>query len=98
MKSSATKNKHHGSDFDDFLGEEGLYDKACAVAAKRVIAARLKEVMQEKKISVSRLAVMMDTKRPAINRLLDENNCALSLRTLSRAASALGKTIRMELV
>jgi antitoxin HicB len=98
MSRNAKKNKHHGGDFDDFLKEEGIYEKACATAAKRVIAARLREIMEEKHISITKLALMMDTKRPAINRLLDENNYALSLRTLSRAAAVLGKTIRVELV
>ena len=32
------KNKHIGSDFDDFLQEEGLLAEAEATAVKRVIA------------------------------------------------------------
>jgi antitoxin HicB len=35
-------NPHLGSDFDDFLREEGLYDEAHAVAVKRVLAHELK--------------------------------------------------------
>lgn len=33
-------NRHVGSDFDDFLAEEGLLEDATAVAIKRVIADR----------------------------------------------------------
>ena len=33
-----TSNPHLGSDFDDFLREDGLYDEAQAVAVKRVLA------------------------------------------------------------
>ncbi len=38
-------NPHIGSDFDDFLGEEGLYDEAQAVAVKRVLAHELETSM-----------------------------------------------------
>ncbi len=31
-------NKHIGSDFDDFLDEEGVLEEATALAVKRVLA------------------------------------------------------------
>ena len=31
-------NPHLGTDFDDFLREEGLYDEAQGIAVKRVLA------------------------------------------------------------
>jgi uncharacterized protein YutE (UPF0331/DUF86 family) len=34
------KNKHTGSDFDDFLKEEGIFEECTAEAIKRVIAFR----------------------------------------------------------
>ena len=40
----------------------------------------------------------MKTSRAAINRILDEKNYSLSLKTLSRAATALGKRLKLELV
>ena len=40
----------------------------------------------------------MKTSRAAVNRLLDAKNYSLSLRTLAKAASALGKRIKVELV
>jgi hypothetical protein len=36
-----TSNPRLGSDFDDFLREEGLYDEAQAIAVKRVLAHEL---------------------------------------------------------
>lgn len=39
--------KHIGSDFDDFLAEEGLLAETEAVALKRVIAFQIEKLMQE---------------------------------------------------
>jgi len=39
--------KHLGSDFDDFLREEGLLDEAEAVASKRVLACQVSEASGE---------------------------------------------------
>jgi hypothetical protein len=39
--------KHIGSKFDNFLDEEGLLAEAEAVAAKRVIAFQLRELMKK---------------------------------------------------
>ena len=42
--------KHIGNSFDDFLDEEGLLAETEAVAAKRVIAFQLKELMKKQKL------------------------------------------------
>ena len=34
-------NRHLGTDFDDFLREQGFYDEAQAIAAKRMLAFEL---------------------------------------------------------
>jgi antitoxin HicB len=46
-----THNPHTGSDFDDFLREEGLYEECNAIAIKRVLARQLAEEMKLKKIT-----------------------------------------------
>jgi hypothetical protein len=58
-----THNPHTGSDFDDFLREEGIYEECnadswcvtaleeLAIAIKRVLARQLAEEMKLKKIS-----------------------------------------------
>lgn len=38
--------KHIGSDFDDFLSDEGVLEEAEAVATKRVIAYQLAQEME----------------------------------------------------
>jgi antitoxin HicB len=39
-------NPHTGSEFDDFLKEEGLYEDCSAIAIKRVLARQLTEEMK----------------------------------------------------
>lgn len=92
------KYSHRGSNFDDFLKEEGLYEAVSAAAAKRIIANQVSESLKELDKSMTDLAKEMKTSRAAIHRLLDEKNDAISLKTLVKAASALGKTLKIELV
>ena len=54
--------------------------------------------MKEKKLTVSALAKRMHTSRAAINRILDPANPSITLGTLEKAALALGKRWRFELV
>lgn len=91
-------NKHIGSSFDDFLAEEGLLSDVEAVALKRVIAFQLEQEMKRSGLSKTELASRMETSRSAVDRLLDPENHAVTLRTLERAAGVLGKRLRLELV
>jgi len=89
--------KHIGSNFDDFLEEEGVLAEAEAIAVKRVIAFQLEEMMKQQKLSKTQLAKQMKTSRSAVERLLDPDNPSVTLLTLERAARALGRSIRIEL-
>lgn len=91
------KNKHIGSDFDDFLREEQLLAETEAVAVKRVIAYQIQKEMAERRISKSALARMMRTSRSSLDRLLDPDNGSVTLLTLQSAAIALGKRLRVDL-
>ncbi len=90
--------KHTGSNFDEFLEEEGLLSESEATAAKRVIAFQLSQFMKEHKLSKSEMARRMQTSRSALDRLLDASNASVTLRTLDRAARALGRQLRIALV
>ena len=90
------KNKHIGSDFDDFLREDGALDHTEAVAIKRVIAHELSEAMKEKRLTKSAMANQMHTSRSALDRLFDPSNEAVTLHTLLRAATVLGKRLKVE--
>ena len=92
------KNKNIGSDFDDFLAEEGIRDNVEATAIKRVIAFQIKKEMKKKNITKTEMARKMHTSRTAIERLFDPENESITLVTLNKAANALGKKLKVELV
>ena len=92
------KKAHLGSDFDEFLKEEDLLEVSKAAAAKRVIAFQIAQEMERRKLSKSEMASRMKTSRPALDRLLDPANPSVTLATLERAASAVGKKLKVELV
>ncbi|MBT3393539.1 MAG: XRE family transcriptional regulator [Waddliaceae bacterium] len=93
----ATKtNKHIGSGFDDFLEEEGVLDETEAVAAKRVYVFQLEKELRKQKLKKSDLAERMHTSRSSIERLLDPS-LPSTLKSLSGAAIALGKHLRVRL-
>jgi antitoxin HicB len=87
-----------GSSFDDFLKKEGIYEEVTARAIKRVIARQLDALMEEEGLTKTKLAKRMKTSRAQLDRLLDPNNESVTLGTLTRAAQAVGRQLRMELV
>jgi predicted XRE-type DNA-binding protein len=96
--SSAKGIDHSGSTFDSFLQEENLLDDAEAVAMKRVIAWQLQEAMKARRITKKRMATDMKTSRSQIDRLLDPGYVGISLETVSKAASVLGKRLQVQFV
>ncbi len=91
------KKRNVGSDFDDFLAQEGLLEEVTAVAVKRVIAWQIEQAMAAQKLTKTAMAKKMRTSRASLNRLLDENDTSLTLTTLAGAAAALGRRIKLEL-
>lgn len=89
--------KHVGSNFDDLLREEELIDTVESAAVKRVIAFQIAREMKRNKLTKSEMASRMKTSRAALERLLDPANSSVTISTLERAASALGKKLRVEL-
>ncbi len=92
------KQENIGSSFDDWLEEEGIYEEVTAVAMKRVLARQITHEMQNQKLSKTIMAKRMHTSRAALDRLLDPENDAVTLSTLSKAATAMGRQLRFELV
>lgn len=89
---------HSGSSFDDFLEEEGLLEETEAAALKRVIAWHLAEAMKAEGVSKKALAERLGTSRSQLDRLLDPDNPNVHLTTIARAARAVGKRLRIEMV
>jgi antitoxin HicB len=91
-------NPHTGSSFDNFLREERLYEECTATAIKRVLARQLTEEMKRKNLTKTEMAKQMQTSRAQLDRLLDPEKTGVSLETITRAASAVGRQLRIELV
>ena len=91
-------NPHWGSTLDDFLDEEGIREEVTTAAIKKVIAWQLGEEMKKKQITKKRLAELMHTSRAQIDRILDPDKGNVTIETLQRAASLLGRQLRLELV
>jgi antitoxin HicB len=90
------ENPHIGSNFDDFLKEEGIREEVVAAAIKRVISWQLLEAMNAKRITKTEMAARMHTSRAVVNRLLDEEDTSVTLATLARASMALGVPLKIE--
>lgn len=89
-------NPYSGSNFDDFLAEEGILEEVSARALKRLLALQLSEIMTEVQMSKTQLAEQLQTSRSQVDRLLDPDNTAVTLASLERLARAVGKQLRIE--
>lgn len=92
------KNPHLGSSLDAFLKEEGILEEARAAALKEALAWQVRKAMKRKKINKVEMARRMRTSRAALDRLFDPGNGSVTLQTLCRAARAIGRDLRIELV
>ena len=86
-----------GSRFDAFLKAEGRYEETQAIAIKRALAWQIEEAMNKGDVSKAEMARRMNTSRSQLDRLLDPENYAVSLETLTRAAHAVGRSLKIEL-
>ena len=91
-------NPYTGSSFDDFLQEEGLLEECSAIAIKRVLARQLEEEMKRQNLTKTEMAKQMQTSRAQLDRLLDTEKTGVSIETITRAASVVGRQLRIELV
>ena len=92
------KNKYIGGSFTDFLEEEGIKEEVYNEAIKQVIAYQMQEIIEQKKITKVSLARQLETSRTAVDNLLDPTNDSVTLATLKKAATVLGKKLKLELV
>jgi len=90
--------KNIGDSFDSFLKDEGILEKVEEVATKRVIAFQLKKELEKQQFTKAKLAREMKTSRSSVDRLLDPDSESMTLNTLKKAASVLGKKVLVQLV
>ncbi|MBC8427667.1 XRE family transcriptional regulator [bacterium] len=90
-------NKYSGTNFDDFLEEEGILEEVSARAQKRLLAMQIDDIMQTANLSKTWLAEKMNTDVTHLNHLLDPENTSITLEFLNQLARAMGKQLRIEL-
>jgi DNA-binding Xre family transcriptional regulator len=83
--------------FDDFLAKDGLLAESEDAAIKDIIADQIKVAMDKQGLTKTEMAARMKTSRRQLDRLLDPDNPSVTLSTLRRAASAVGRSLRVEL-
>jgi len=93
-----THNPYIGSSLDELLEEEGVLSEVSAIAIKRVLAWQVSEAMSTQGLNKSQMAAQMRTSRTSLDRLLDPDNTSVTLKTLERAATVLGKRLQIGLV
>jgi antitoxin HicB len=86
-----------GSNVDDFLKQEGIFEATQAQAIKEVVAWQLDQAMKKQKISKNRMATLLKTSRTQVDRLLNPKS-DITLSSLQRAAGMVGRRVMIELV
>jgi antitoxin HicB len=84
--------------FDEFLAGQGMLEECEDHAIKELIADQLAQAMKEQGLTKSAMAARMKTSRRQLERLFDPHVRSVTLDTLRRAANAVGRTLRVELV
>jgi predicted XRE-type DNA-binding protein len=78
-------NKYLGSQFDDFLAEEGILEECQEVAIKRVLAYQIQQLRQQENLSKTAMATKMQISPTTLDRLLNPL-VSVTLKTLLKAA------------
>jgi antitoxin HicB len=90
--------KHIGSSLEEVLEEFGILEESTNFAIKSVLAWQIGQEMKKKKLSKMKMAEAMKTSRAQLDRLLDPKSGNVTLATMQKAANAVGKSLRVELV
>ena len=84
--------------FEEFFAEQGMLEAAEDHAVKELIAEQLAATMAEQGLTKIEMAARMKTSRRQLDRLFDPAIPSMRLDTLHRAASAVGRSLRIDLV
>ena len=93
-----SKRAHRGSDFRDCLKDQGIPGEVEARALKQALSLQLDQLLKERELTKTQMATRMKTSRAAVDRLLDASNSSVTLKTPGKAARALGRKVKIELV
>ncbi len=84
--------------FDEFLAEQGILEACEDHAVKELIAEQLAAAMAEQGLTKVEMVARMKTSRRQLDRLFDPAIPSVTLDTLRRAATAVGRSLRIDLV
>jgi antitoxin HicB len=90
--------KHVVSSLEDALAEFGILEDVTNYAVKSVLVWKFEQAVKKKKLSKVKMAEAMNTSRAQLDRLLDPKSGNVTLATMQKAANAVGKSLRVELV
>ena len=93
----AKRNPYTGSNFDDFLKQENLFEEVHAKALKRALAEQIGDGMESANLTKMAMAERMATSRSQLDRVLDPDNISIQLDTLIKAARAVGKVVEIRI-
>ena len=79
----------------DLSPSRGSAEQSLALAVKRELAADLARALKRQKMSQSELARRMRTSRAVVHRLLKRDDPSVTLATITRAAVALGRSVKV---
>ena len=92
-KTMDTQNKCLGPSLESFLEEEGILEEVRLNTLKATIAYQIQQAMQKAHMTKTDLAKKMGTTRASLQRLLNPQNTSVTLNTLDKAATAIGKKL-----
>jgi antitoxin HicB len=82
----------------DAAKREVVPTPAHATAVKRAVASQIEQAMTANRLTKAEMARRMGTSRSQLNRLLDPDTESVTLDALARAAEAVGRLVKVELV
>jgi antitoxin HicB len=88
----------HGTDFRGARKEPGILGEVEARALKQALSFQLDHLFKAHEVSKTQMAARMKASRAAVDRLRDAANASVTRNTLGKAARALGRRMKLELV
>ena len=85
--------KYIGSDFDDFLNEYDILEETESATIKRVLIYELNKKIETEKITKTLVAKELKTSRSSLDRILNPKNNSMTLTTMERIATFLGRKL-----
>ena len=85
-------------DFDDYLSQHGVKEEIDIAVEKKLIAMQVTASLKDRGLSKAEFARLVGTSRAQIDRILDPAEQNISLLTLKRTATALGKRLQFGFV